>query len=179
MLNDADKNLCLKIAKDTIAFKLGLIDQITPCPDSVIFNAQEHGLFVTLHKNGQLRGCIGYVSPYNTLYKSIIELAEMAAFKDTRFRPVTKEEFPDLDYEISILSKLFPVNDLQEIVVGRDGLIITNQGRSGLLLPQVATQYNWDRETFLKQTCYKAGLHESILSDKKTTVLRFEAEVFS
>ena len=179
MLNTEEKKLCIQIVKESITHKLGITDKITPYPDIDIFKAKDHGLFVTLHKNGQLRGCIGYIQPYNTLYLSLIDLAQMAAFKDPRFKPVTKDEYPELDYEISILSELYPVTDYNEITVGRDGLIVIHQSRSGLLLPQVATQYNWDRDTFLRQTCHKAGLDASLLKDQKTQVLRFEAEVFS
>ena len=179
MLTAEEKKLCIQIVKESIAHRLGITDQIPPCPDIDIFKAKEHGLFVTLHKNAQLRGCIGYIQPYNTLYLSLVDLAKMAAFKDPRFKPVTKDEYPELDYEISILSELYPVTDHNEITVGRDGLIVIHQNSSGLLLPQVATQYNCDRDTFLKQTCHKAGLDASILHDKKTQVLRFEAEVFS
>ena len=179
MLNENERELCLKIAKEAIAHKLGIVDNITPCPDIEIFKAKENGLFVTLHKNGQLRGCIGYILPYNTLYLSLIELAKMAAFNDTRFNPVTKDEYHELEFEISILSPLYPVNDIQEIMIGRDGLIIEHPHGKGLLLPQVATEYNWDKETFLKQTCRKAGLSEKVLQDNKTKIIRFEAEVFS
>ena len=177
MLTDIEKKQCLQIARESIAFKLNLVDEIL-CPTSQIFN-ESYGMFVSLHIKERLRGCIGYIKPYKPLYQSLVDLAQMAAFQDDRFSPVSSAEFAQLSIEISILSPLYEVVDKSEIVVGRDGLYIQNPKTAGLLLPQVATQYAWDTDTFLKQTCRKAGLHESCLKDEQTKVFRFEAVIFS
>ena len=137
------------------------------------------GGFVTLDKNGRLRGCIGYVQAVKPLVETVSEMAVQAALHDPRFAPVTANEVQDLEIEISVLSPLVPVADIAEIVVGRDGLVIRSGRASGLLLPQVASERNWDRETFLDQTCVKAGLPAGSWRAEGVTILRFTAEVFS
>jgi len=176
MLTNEEKKLCLQIARDAIAEKLKIINSPPECPDLNIFT-QKYGLFVTLTNKGRLRGCIGYIVPRKTLYQSIVEMALSAAFKDNRFKPVTKEEFDDLEIEISILSPLVEVIDRNDIKVGRDGLFLQHPEGSGLLLPQVATKYNWDSERFLIETCYKAGLSKSALFDPRLVIYRFEVEI--
>jgi len=114
--------------------------------------------FVTLMCKGELRGCIGYVEPIKSLAEAVAHCAEAAAIADPRFPPVAPSELPHLRVEVSVLSPLQPVTDPQEIQIGTHGLFITQAGRHGLLLPQVATEFGWDRETFLRQTCLKAGL---------------------
>lgn len=119
--------------------------------------AEGRGAFTTLHLNGKLRGCIGYVFPTQSLYRTVAETARSAAFEDPRFHPVTLEEAPHLKIEISVLSPLRPIA-AEQVVVGKHGLVITDGGRRGLLLPQVPVEWGWDRVTFLGQTCLKAGL---------------------
>ena len=114
--------------------------------------------FVTITCQGELRGCIGYVEPVKPLAEAVAHCAASAATADPRFPPVTPEELPRLRVEVSVLSPLRPVADPQEIRIGTHGLFISQAGRHGLLLPQVATEFGWDRETFLRQTCLKAGL---------------------
>jgi AmmeMemoRadiSam system protein A len=114
--------------------------------------------FVTLMRRGELRGCIGYVEPIKPLAEAVAHCAAAAASADPRFPPVTPSELPHLRVEVSILSPLRPVVDPLEIQVGIHGLSVSHSGRHGLLLPQVATEFGWDRETFLRQTCLKAGL---------------------
>ena len=177
MLSNEDKSLCLQIAREAIAERLGIINTIIPCPEAQIFR-EKFGMFVTLTNKGKLRGCIGYVIPHKMLYQSIIDLARSAAFSDNRFKKITKEEFEEIHIEISILSPLYEIKEYSEIVVGRDGLLVQHPHGSGLLLPQVATKYNWSVQEFLKETCHKAGLHESYLSDKVMKIYRFEAEIF-
>ena len=178
MLSLEAKKFCLDLARASIALKLKLIDQMPECPPEAIFK-ESFGLFVTLHKNGNLRGCIGYIQPYKDLYTSIIELAAAAAFRDNRFPRVTIEEFEQLHIEMSILSPLYEINNIEEIKIGRDGIYLQHPYSSGLLLPQVATEHNWDRETFLNETCRKAGLPTSFLKDKLIKIYRFEAEIFA
>jgi AmmeMemoRadiSam system protein A len=114
--------------------------------------------FVTLTRAGSLRGCIGYIRAIQPLAECVAHCAVAAATGDPRFPPVTAEELPHLALEISVLSPLVPIEDPTQVQVGVHGLYISRGGRHGLLLPQVATEYGWDRETFLRQTCRKAGL---------------------
>ncbi len=135
------------------------------------------GLFVTLKKRGALRGCIGFIEPVMPLARGIVEAAIYAAVRDTRFEPVSTGELKSLEYEISVLTPLEDVPDPKLVKVGRDGLVVERNGRKGLLLPQVPVENHWDRETFLEQTCLKAGLPPD--SWKKGAKLqRFEAIVF-
>src|SRR6185312_14016083 len=110
-----------------------------------------------LYHHGKLRGCVGFVEPTVSLYQTVIETARAAAFEDTRFWPVTPEELAGLQISLSILTKP-KVISAEEVEIGRHGLIVGMGGRRGLLLPQVPAEHNWDRITFLEQTCRKAGL---------------------
>jgi len=139
----------------------------------------KRGVFVTLKKSGRLRGCIGYPYPVTPLYRAVQENALNAAFRDPRFGPVKKDELKDISIEISVLTLPVAVESVDEILVGTHGLIIENSGRKGLLLPQVPVEYNWDRTTFLEQTCRKAGLPADAWQWKDTKIWRFEAVVFS
>ncbi len=116
------------------------------------------GAFVTLHKNGRLRGCIGFIEGSRPLYTNVAEAAVLAAVKDARFQPVRPQELNELTLEISVLTPPVKINNHKRIQVGRHGLIIAKAGKRGLLLPQVAADNKWSRETFLAQTCLKAGL---------------------
>ncbi|MCX7680143.1 MAG: AmmeMemoRadiSam system protein A [Spirochaetes bacterium] len=136
------------------------------------------GAFVTIHKKGKLRGCIGYIVGVKTLPETIIDMAIASAFKDPRFPPLRNDEFNDIDIEISVLTPIQKVEKIDEIEVGRDGLIISNGYRQGLLLPQVATEYGWNREQFLEHTCYKAGLPGDAWKWKDTKIEKFSAQVF-
>lgn len=129
------------------------LDLTSPSPHL----AEERGAFTTLHLEGTLRGCIGYVLPVASLYKTIAETAGAAAFEDPRFEPMTEAESRQLKIEISVMSPLFPVSP-DEVEIGKHGLLVTFQGRRGLLLPQVPLEHGWDREVFLNETCRKAWL---------------------
>ena len=128
-----------------------------------------------LHR--QLRGCVGYAVPIAPLYRAVAETARAAAFEDSRFLPVTKEEALKLEVSLSVLSLLFPIHP-EAVEVGRHGLLISHGARRGLLLPQVPVEHGWDRETFLEQTCRKAGLPPGCLA-QTATIEAFTAEVFS
>ncbi len=119
--------------------------------------AEPRGAFTTLHLEGALRGCIGYVLPNQSLYATVAETAKAAALDDPRFAPVTLAEAPHLKIEISVLSPLQPIRP-EEVVIGQHGLVVSQGNRRGLLLPQVPVQWGWDCETFLAQSCLKAGL---------------------
>jgi uncharacterized protein len=137
------------------------------------------GTFVTLHEgHHELRGCIGSVEAHEPLYQSVISNAVNAAFRDPRFSPLTPDELPEIHLEISVLTPFRKVEDVEEIVPGRDGLLVRRGRNAGLLLPQVASEYGWDRDTFLSQTCVKAGLPPSCWRDPETRIERFSAEVF-
>jgi AmmeMemoRadiSam system protein A len=137
------------------------------------------GAFVTLRKQGDLRGCIGSIRALEPLYRAVASSAVSAAFRDPRFFPVRKDELSQLELEISVMGPIEPVLDVAEIEVGRDGLIISRGRFAGLLLPQVASEYGWDRETFLDQTCLKAGLQPEAWRAPDTRIEKFAAEVFS
>lgn len=127
-----------------------------PPPDSVL--RRELGAFVTLKLGERLRGCIGHIVGAGPLYMTVVRMAQAAAFEDHRFQPVTLDEMTRLEIEISVLSPITPCPDPEAIEIGRYGLIISKNGRRGLLLPQVPLEWGWDRLTFLDQLCAKAGL---------------------
>jgi len=139
---------------------------------------KDRGAFVTLTENGQLRGCIGYTAAVQPLYETVRDAALSAATKDPRFPQVSENELPKLAYEISVLSPFKKISDINKIEVGRHGLLIRKGRYEGLLLPQVATDYQWDRLTFLQQTCRKAGLPTNAWQDPDTDVFIFSAFVF-
>jgi AmmeMemoRadiSam system protein A len=136
------------------------------------------GAFVTIHINRRLRGCIGNIKGVKNIPETVMEMSSASAFRDPRFPPLSREEFANIDLEISIMSPIEEVRDISEIVIGRDGLIISNGLRSGLLLPQVATEQNWDLNQFLENTCYKAGLPGDAWQWKDTSIEKFSAQVF-
>jgi hypothetical protein len=139
---------------------------------------ENRGAFVTIHKKGQLRGCIGFIEGHGPLHKTIEEMAEAAAFRDPRFTPVKEKELPELDLEISVLTPLKRISDVNEIQVGKHGIYIKKGWYSGLLLPQVATEYRWDRQTFLEHTCQKAGLPSNAWKEKDIEIYIFSADIF-
>lgn len=139
--------------------------------------SEPRGAFTTLYHKGELRGCVGYPTAVVPLFRTVIETARAAAFDDPRFIPVTLAEAPDLCISISVLSPVKPIR-AEEVEVGRHGLLISEGLRRGLLLPQVPVEHNWDRVSFLEQTCRKAGLP---LDAWRTgaSIEAFTAEVFS
>ena len=136
------------------------------------------GAFVTIKENNQLRGCIGYIQAVKPLYETVKDVAKSAAVNDYRFSPVSQDELDKLQLEISVLTPLKKINNISEIVVGKHGLYMKQGFNSGLLLPQVATEYKWDKETFLKETCRKSGLSQDAWKDKSTEIYIFSADVF-
>ena len=132
--------------------------------------------FVTLTKNGRLRGCIGYTEAVAPLFKVVQECAVAAATEDPRFPPVSPNELPSLRVEVSVLTPMVSIRP-EEVEVGRHGLMVTQGKLRGLLLPQVPVEWGWDRETFLEQTCVKAGLPPTAWRHG-ATLRAFTAEVF-
>ncbi len=139
---------------------------------------QEAGAFVTIKRHGQLRGCIGHVQGIAPLYQTIIDMAIAASTHDPRFAPVTEDELDDLHLEISVMSPLRKIVNPGEVQVGVHGLLVKRGARSGLLLPQVATEQHWDRQTFLEHTCLKAGLSPNDWTHPDTEIYVFSAQVF-
>ena len=151
----SERVLLLGLAHRAIQSALdnGVLD-LTPPTEHM----KEHrGAFTTLHLSGRLRGCIGYVFATQSLYRTVAETARAAAFDDPRFEPVGRAEAPNLKIEISVLSPLRSIAPA-DVIVGKHGLVVNQGNRRGLLLPQVPGEWDWDRETFLAQTCLKAGL---------------------
>jgi AmmeMemoRadiSam system protein A len=139
---------------------------------------EKAGAFVTLKLKGELRGCIGYTRAVMPLSDVIEKMAIQSAFHDPRFCGLQKDEWNDIGIEISVLSPMRVIDDIKEIEVGVHGLYIEKGGQSGLLLPQVATEYAWDRETFLEYTCNKAGLPRDAWKSGDIKIYVFSAEVF-
>lgn len=179
MLNPGQRTTLLQIARDSISV---VLDGRKPELESYAIDdvlRRPAGAFVTLNeRNGDLRGCIGSIHPVDALYRSVSASAINAAFRDPRFYPVERDELDLLHLEISVMGPIQVVQTVEEIVVGRDGLIISRGRYSGLLLPQVATEYGWDRDTFLSQTCLKAGLPPDAWRTAGSRIERFSAEVF-
>jgi uncharacterized protein len=175
MLSTSDREALLKFARETIVARL--TGSAPPSPVDLDAPHDHSGAFVTLHVNRELRGCIGYPGSEKRLDEVVGHCAVAAATEDPRFPTLSASELTDLDIEISVLTPIRRVNDVAEIEVGRDGLVVQEGFRKGLLLPQVATEQRWDRDTFLSHTCLKAGLRpDSWRSGAK--VFRFQAEVF-
>jgi len=137
---------------------------------------EPRGVFTSIHLRGELRGCVGYVLPTSPIDRAVAETARAAAFDDNRFSPVTEEEVPHLEIELSILTRPQPIK-AEEIEVGRHGLLVSQHGRRGLLLPQVPVERGWDRITFLEHTCRKAALPIDAWQ-KGAALEAFTAEVF-
>ncbi len=139
---------------------------------------EARGAFVTLKEHGELRGCIGYITPMKSLAETVRDVAAYAALEDTRFSPVDTKELPLLEYEVSVMSPLRRVLDIKEIKVGKHGLIMKKGEVEGILLPQVPVEEHWDRDTFIEETCLKAGLPRQAWKDDDTDIFMFTALVF-
>ncbi|MGZ8851552.1 MAG: AmmeMemoRadiSam system protein A [Thermoanaerobaculia bacterium] len=178
MLNPEQRNRLLQIARSSIS---DVLDGRRPDLKSDEFDdvlRRPSGVFVSLHKPGrELRGCIGSIQPVHPLFQAVSVSAINAAFRDPRFFPLEKAELPAIHIEVSVMSPIVAAMP-EEIEVGRDGIIISRGRYAGLLLPQVATEYGWDRHTFLSQTCVKAGLSPDAWRSSECRIEKFSAEVF-
>jgi AmmeMemoRadiSam system protein A len=182
-MNEKDKELLLELARESIKT---YFEGKKPRLDEVKHLFEKRGVFVTLHdKNGKLRGCIGYPSPIYSLYTAIVEASRSAAFHDPRFPPLKRDELENTRIEISVLSipELILVSHPNEyskkISVGKDGLIMEGSYGSGLLLPQVATENQFNAQQFLNALGQKAGLSFNAWKDIRNKIYKFQAEVFS
>jgi AmmeMemoRadiSam system protein A len=182
MLTEEQKKALLKLARDSIRaeFSKERID----LPEGDVFN-DKRGVFVSLHKDEELRGCIGFPLPAHNLSQGILRAAKSAAFEDPRFSALEEDELAKVEIEISVLSvpEVIRVMDPKEyedhIKIGRDGLMVKSGFDSGLLLPQVFTDYNCTAEQAVGMTCQKAGLSKDAWKDLSVKVYKFHAEVFS
>lgn len=182
MLNLDEGILAVKFARNTIE---DLITKDTK-PELTGFTdvfKEKRGVFVTLRKNKRLRGCIGYPMPISPLREAISGSAINAATKDPRFRPVDEKELKEITVEVTVLTppeliEAKPKDLPKHVEIGKHGLIVKKGFFEGLLLPQVATEQNFDEEDFLSQTCMKAGLYPDAWLDENTEVRRFEGQIF-
>ena len=194
MTSDHDRRLLLQLAREAIGAHVGrpresaiesAIDSAAESAiESAIRNPQSTiltrpgGAFVTLHKRGELRGCIGHIEPTEPLGSVVPRCAVAASATDPRFPPITLAELDSIDIEISLLGPLEAIAGSQDVEIGRHGLVVERGWQRGLLLPQVAIEWKWDTEAFLAHTCQKAGLPRDAWR-QGATVWRFEAEVFA
>jgi len=175
-ISESEKRTLLTIARSSITEYL----QTGKIPEfDVSQKLQQPGAgFVTLKINNNLRGCIGYTEAVLPLFQTISDCAVKAAFSDKRFRPVTADELDDIHIEISVLTPLEKTDNIEDIEVGRDGIMITLGQYRGLLLPQVAAEQQWDRTTFLRQTCLKAGLPPDAYLQESANIYTYQALIF-
>jgi AmmeMemoRadiSam system protein A len=173
--NEHDRALLLRLAREAIAAKVGAAPAHAAATSGVLGAAR--GAFVSLHTRGNLRGCIGHIEANEPLGKVVPRCAVAAATADPRFPPISPDELEHIDIEISLLGPLEPIGGPAEVEIGRHGLVVELGWHRGLLLPQVATELNWNAETFLAHTCRKAGLPRDAWKNG-ARVWRFEAEVF-
>jgi len=175
LISDDDRRRLLQEARRAIGDALAGRPPAPPAAEGVF--GLRAGVFVSIHHHGELRGCIGHPEGDRPLADVLGHCAAAAATEDPRFRSVSASELAACDLEVSVLGPIAPVASTGDITVGRDGLIVEQGWHRGLLLPQVAVEYGWDRETFLSQTCRKAGLPPDAWKTG-ASIFRFEAEVF-
>lgn len=183
-LSDHDGELLVKTSREVVEEYLKTRKRVLPSDDIKSRFSFNSGVFVTLNKEKNLRGCIGFPTSERKLYQSLIDSAIAAATEDPRFPPVNYDELRNITFEVTVLTspEEVKVQDPSEyprkIKVGRDGLVIKWEFGSGLLLPQVPVEYDWNEEKFLEQTCIKAGAPPNCWKQKNVVVLRFEGIVF-
>ncbi len=156
-LSNPERQLLLEIARGAVRAHLAKEKPpVREIPDGAL--RQLHGVFVSIHRDAELRGCIGRVQSDRPLYETTAECAVSAAVADPRFLPMEVEELDHVSFEISALTPLTTIEGVDQLEVGRHGLMVEKGPSRGLLLPQVASRYGWERREFLRQTCLKAGL---------------------
>jgi len=177
-LNAQEKAILLSIARKSIESFVSTGEIYIEPREEKSLNAR-NGCFVSIKKGGQLRGCIGNFQSELPLFREVAEMASSSATKDPRFYPMKETDLQDFTLEISVLSPLKKIDDVEEVEVGIHGIYIEKGYYRGVLLPQVATEYGWDRETFLKQTCLKAGLPTDAWQADDAEIYIFSAQIFS
>ncbi|MEW6008194.1 MAG: AmmeMemoRadiSam system protein B [Candidatus Omnitrophota bacterium] len=179
LLTKEQKQKLLKIARNTITHYLTTGKVLEVKEDDPLLK-KPMGAFVTLHKKGELRGCIGHIEAIGPLYITVRDMAIASATEDPRFSPVTKEELKDIHIEISVLSPLKKTTNTDEIIMGKHGVIVKDFFRSGVYLPQVATETGWSKEEFMNSLCgQKAGMSIDAWKRGKCDIYIFSAEVFA
>lgn len=177
-LTESEQRELLEFARNSIV--AATKGEMLPSPIATSPSFRERrGVFVTLKKGGELRGCIGFIESEDPLIEATQQAALKAAHEDPRFDPVTEDELEDITIEISILSPIEQVTDVSSIEIGKHGLILEYGPYRGLLLPQVATEYGWSREEFLEHTARKAGLPPTAWNKKGVRLYRFTVQKFS
>lgn len=177
-LSERGKRALLSLARQTIRRRLDAAAAVPPAaPAGEAALGEERGVFVTLHRGGELRGCIGYPLPVTSLWRAVGEMALAAAFEDPRFPPLGREELDEIDIEISVLTVPRRVAGPGEVQVGRDGILVSQGTRRGLLLPQVPLEQGWDLERYLSHGCLKAGLPADAWR-RGAAIETFQADVF-
>jgi AmmeMemoRadiSam system protein A len=176
-LAERERQLLLQIARSALTLAVAGEPSLQEFPSDEILQLPA-GAFVTLHRRGRLRGCVGQLPGRDALVAVVAHCARAAALDDSRFEPVTSAEVSEIEIEVSVLSALQDVT-LEAIEAGKHGLVVSQGRQRGVLLPQVATQFNWGAQRFLEETCVKAGLERDAWRDPATRVQAFAAEVFS
>ncbi len=173
-IDDKDGKILIEIAKNAIKNEFNITYSRIDIPEKL---KKKAGAFVTINEDNSLRGCIGYPYPVMELYRAVEKSAVEAAFDDPRFMPLKKKEIDKIEIEITILGEMmkFDYKNIDEITVGKHGLYIKNGIYSGILLPQVATEYNFTKKEFLEETCLKAGLNKNCYTDSELYV--FEGKI--
>lgn len=178
MLSKTDAAILLNIARGAIVHQIKGEDySLTPREEKALNS--ESGCFVTITQEGQLRGCIGNFQSQQPLFREVATMAVAAASQDPRFQPMGQEELDNFSLEITVLSPLEKIDDTNLIEVGTHGIYIIKGHNRGVLLPQVATEYGWNRETFLRQTCVKAGLPEDSWHHPDANIYIFGGQIIS
>jgi AmmeMemoRadiSam system protein A len=176
-LSDEERRALLAVARGAISQTLTL-ETVPTVPAQAGRLAEPAGAFVTLRRNGKLRGCVGRLEPADPLAEIVAQSAITAAFADSRFHPVTVDELPHLEIEISVLSEPWSIQPA-EVELGIHGIVVSCGANRGLLLPQVPLERNWSANQFLETACRKAGLRSDGWRDPETRLFAFTAEVFS
>ena len=183
-ISDSDGEILVRTARDIVTEFLRKGRRMSPSDDAKSRFSFNSGVFVTLNKGDELRGCIGFPTPDRKLYQSLADAAIASATEDPRFLPVRDDELGEISFEVTVLTppEVVRVRDPSEyptaIKVGRDGLVVRWEFGSGLLLPQVPVEYGWNEMEFLDHTCQKAGAPKDCWRQKSTMILRFEGIVF-
>ncbi len=174
----AEREELLRVARRSLEEHFAGRGPYRPEPENASLR-KHRGAFVTLHREpgGELRGCVGMMRAEEPLALTVAQMAVASGTEDGRFEPVTADELPELRIEISALGPMRPIRP-EDVEVGRHGLLISHDGRRGVLLPQVPVEHGWDRETFLDHTCLKAGLVPGTWKEEGVKLLGFTAEVF-
>lgn len=184
MINYKSGQYLVELAKESVKHFLETGDKLEIPENHPLELDEKYGVFVTLNKNNDLRGCIGYAEPIESAIQATIDVAIAAAFNDPRFPQISEAEYDKLDFEVTVLTKpemilvAHPDQYFEEIEIGVDGLIIQKGYSRGLLLPQVAVENLWNIEEFLEHTCMKAGISADSWMDESCDVYKFQGQIF-